>query len=116
MAVNDVGCGGAGLQYHCAPTDDGDIACSLADAQAACLAQGQRIVAIGDVPVFGHLGAYVSITIFRWFRAVEASALQECYRRLRSRCFEQKPFGIKWCGWTNGNHTGYRREPLFTTI
>src|SRR5712691_207179 len=80
MAVNDIGCGGTCLQHHCAPTDDGDTTCSLADTQAACLAQWHCIVAVGHVPVFSHLGDYVPITIFRWFRAIEASALQECYR------------------------------------
>jgi len=34
FAVHDVGRSGAGFQYHCAPTNDGNAAWSLSDAQA----------------------------------------------------------------------------------
>ena len=62
--IHDVSSGCAGLQHHRAPADDGDTVWSLTNAQATCLANGQRIVAIGHVPVFGHLSNNRAIAIF----------------------------------------------------
>ena len=48
---------------------------ALSDAQAASFTYGQCIVPIGNIPVLGYSRNDVAVTIFGWFRAIEASAL-----------------------------------------
>src|SRR5689334_5937547 len=54
FAVHNVGGSGAGFQYHRAPTNDGNAAWPLTNAQAASFTYRQCIVAIGDIPVPGY--------------------------------------------------------------
>src|SRR5260221_7057107 len=86
--VNDVGSSGAGFQYHGAPGNDGEVARTFANTQAACFSYSHSLVSIRDSPSVGYGRNNTAPVIFWWLGTIEASPLQKGDRGLCPARFE----------------------------